>query len=110
MEKVVEFRDNADEVLHLLDTAIGRALFDIGVTAQGYTKDNTPVRTGNLRDSWAVQIHQNENYLLIGTDIEYGKYVENGSRTNKAQHMLQKAVSEHTDEYKRLAKEALDNA
>lgn len=107
MAVTVEFKDNAEEVLDKLETAVGQALFAMGAAAQGWTKDNTPVRTGELRDSWTVQIHEDESYLLLGTEKDYGKYVENGSPTNVPQHMLQKGTVEHKSDLEYIAKSKL---
>jgi hypothetical protein len=40
----------------------------------------------------------------------YGKYVELGSPTVKAHHMLQRAATEHTAEYKKLMEDNMKNA
>ena len=50
----IVFTDNLDEVLSALNSAIESGLVKIGAAAQGYAKDNTPVRTGTLRDSIGV--------------------------------------------------------
>ena len=43
----------------------------------------------------------------IGSNVEYAPYVEFGTRRNKAHHMIKKAATEHSDEYKAIAKAAL---
>ena len=42
--------------------------------------------------------------------IDYAIFVEEGSRNNKANHMLRKAATEHTEEYKKIMEDALKNA
>ena len=112
----IVFTNNLKEVLEALEGAKEKGLAKIGAAAQGYAKDLTPVRTGVLRDSIGVEVKPNEDSAYIGTLIEkfpkepYGKYVELGSVNNKAHHMLQRAASEHTDEYKRLMEESMKNA
>ena len=112
----IVFTDNLDEVLSAIDSAITAGLVEIGAKAQGYAKDNTPVRTGTLRDSIGVEVKPNEKAAYIGTMIDkfpeepYGKYVELGARGNSGVHMLQRAATEHTAEYKKLMEDSMKNA
>ena len=110
------FTDNLYEVLADVDSAITAGLVDIGATAQGYAKDLTPVRTGTLRDSIGVEVKKDEKAAYIGTMVErfpkkpYGQYVELGARGRPGVHMLQRAATEHTDEYKKLMEDSMKNA
>lgn len=110
------FTDNLDEVLSAVDSAITAGLVEIGATAQGYAKDLTPVRTGTLRDSIGVGVKKDEKAAYIGTMIDkfpdkpYGQYVELGARGRKGVHMLKRAATEHTDEYKRIMEDAMKHA
>ena len=112
----IVFTDNLQEVLKALDGALDTGLVKIGAAAQGYAKDNTPVRTGTLRDSIGVEVKKDEKAAYIGTMIDkfpdkpYGKYVELGARGRNGVHMLQRAASEHADEYKRIMEDAMKNA
>lgn len=115
-DKLIVFTDNLDEVLGALDGALAAGLAKIGAAAQGYAKDNTPVRTGTLRDSIGVEVKKKEKAAYIGTMVQkfpqkpYGKYVELGARGRPGVHMLQRAASEHADEYKRLMESSMKNA
>ena len=110
------FTDNLDEVLEAVDSAIAAGLVEIGAKAQGYAKDLTPVRTGILRDSIGVEVDKDEKAAYIGTMVDrfpkkpYGKYVELGARGRQGKHMLQRAATEHSDEYKRLMEDSMKNA
>ena len=112
----IVFTDNLDEVLSAIDSAVTAGLVEIGAKAQGYAKDNTPVRTGTLRDSIGVEVKPDEKAAYIGTMIDrfpdepYGKYVELGARGSAGVHMLQRAATKHTAEYKRLLEEIMKNA
>ena len=114
--KSIVFTDNLQEVLRSLDDAIETGLVKIGAAAQGYAKDNTPVRTGTLRDSIGVEVKSDEKAAYIGTMIDkfpdkpYGQYVELGARGREGKHMLQRAATEHADEYKRLMEDSMKNA
>lgn len=107
--------DNLQEVLRALNNATERGLAKVGVAAQGYAKDNTPVRTGTLRDSIGVEVKPEEKAVYIGTLIDkfpdepYGKYVELGARGRKPVHMLTRAATEHKAEYKEIMENALKN-
>ena len=112
----IVFTDNLDEVLAAVDSAITAGLVDIGATAQGYAKDLTPVRTGTLRDSIGVEVKKDEKAAYVGTMVDrfpekpYGQYVELGARGRPGVHMLQRAATEHTDEYKKLMEDSMKNA
>jgi HK97 gp10 family phage protein len=115
-ENSIVFTDNLQEVLRVLDGALETGLVKIGAAAQGYAKDNTPVRTGTLRDSIGVEVKKDEKAAYIGTmadrfpDNPYGKYVELGARGTKGVHMLQRAATEHSAEYKKLLEDSMKNA
>ena len=102
------YKDNTDEVLAALERAKKRGLEAIGLVAEGHAKKLTPVDTGRLRNS--ISHATDDEAAYIGTNVEYGPYVELGSPTIKAHHMLQKAATEHTDEYKRLMEDSMKNA
>ena len=102
------YKDNTDEVLSALEKAKNRGLEAIGLVAEGHAKKETPVDTGRLRNS--ISHATDDEAAYIGTNVEYGPYVELGSPTIKAHHMLQKAATEHTDEYKRLMEDSMKNA
>ena len=112
----IVFTDNLQEVLRTLDGAIETGLVKIGAAAQGYAKDNTPVRTGTLRGSIGVEVKPDEKAAYIGTMVDrfpkkpYGQYVELGARGRPGVHMLQRAATEHTDEYNRLMEDSMKNA
>ena len=115
-ENSIIFTDNLEEVLKAVDSAITAGLVEIGAKAQGYAKDLTPVRTGTLRDSIGVEVKKDEKAAYIGTMVErfpkkpYGQYVELGARGRPGVHMLQRAATEHSDEYKKLMEDSMKNA
>lgn len=102
------YKDNTDEVLVALEKAKKRGLEAIGLTAEGHAKKETPVDTGRLRNS--ISHATDDEAAYIGTNVEYATYVELGARGRKGKHMLQRAATEHTDEYKRIMEDALKNA
>lgn len=115
-ESSIVFTDNIEKVLPKIDNAITAGLVEIGAKVQGYAKDNTPVRTGTLRDSIGVEVKPDEKAAYIGTMIDrfpeqpYGKYVELGSMGRQGVHMLQRAATEHSSEYKEILEDKMKNA
>lgn len=109
--------DNTDEVLQAFRAAVGAGLNVIGMEAAGYTQDNTPVRTGNLANSVDWKVKEDEKAVYVGfskektaTDVKYAIFVEEGSRNNKAHHMLRRAATEHGSEYRQILEDAMKNS
>ena len=102
------YKDNTDEVISALERAKKRGLEAIGLSAEGHAKKITPVDTGRLRNSMAHAVDDDAAY--IGTNTSYAIFVELGARGRKGVHMLQRAASEHTDEYKKLMEDSMKNA
>lgn len=77
----LEITDNSEIVLDELSHAILRALEKCGLTAEGYAKLLCPVDTGNLRNSIThmVQLDDGGGVAYVGTNSEYGPYVELGT-------------------------------
>ena len=97
--------DNSGLVKAELRAAIGRALERIGSQAEGYAKDLCPVYTGNLRNS--ITHDSDGTAAYIGTNVEYGKYVELGTRRQAAQPYLKPAGTDHTGTYSNIVKDEL---
>lgn len=129
----VKFTDNSEEVLAAMQEAALRALEKCGLTAEGYAKKLCPVDTGNLRNSITHMVDEQEPAAIIGTNSEYGAYVELGTgiyakggggrptpwvykdakgnwhRTNgqKARPYLKPAVSNHARTYRNIIHDEL---
>ena len=104
----VDYKDNSQQILPALEKGKRNALTAIGATAETYAKQETPVDTGRLRNSISYAVDGESAY--IGTNVEYAPYLELGTSRAKAHHMLQKAATEHSAEYKRLAEDAIQSA
>ena len=102
------FTDNSDEVLERLKRAKERAGQVIGLVAETYAKDETPVDTGNLRNS--ITYDADDKEIVIGTNVEYAPPVELGHRNYVGKRMLYKAASQHNQEYQDILKASLENA
>lgn len=117
--------DNTDEILGELDDAINRALEAIGMQVENYAQKELEkpkehasapkgkdiirpnVDTGRLVNSITHQVSPQEQAVYVGTNVEYAPYVELGTQKTRAYPFLKPAVTEHIDELKSLAEDAL---
>lgn len=95
--------DNTDEVVSALSEAIEAALTEIGMTVETQAKALCPVGTpestgipgyigGTLRNSITFEIEDDEKAVYIGTNVEYGKYVELGTSKWDGKPFLRPAI------------------
>ena len=131
----IEIQDHSAEVSAEIKAALLRGLEKIGLVAEGYAKKLCPVDTGNLRNSITHMVDEQEPAAIIGTDSEYGAYVELGTgiyaeggggrptpwvyqdakgnwhytRGNKAHPFLKPALADHTQTYKNIFEDELKN-
>ena len=127
----IDLHDHSDEVLAALQEAAERALEKCGLVAEGYAKRLAPVDTGNLRNSITHKVDPEEPAVYIGTNSEYGAYVELGTGKyypggrptpwkyqdangnwhwtagNKAQPYLNPAVADHANQYRAIIEDEL---
>lgn len=76
----ITLEDHSDEVYKELEAACQRALEKCGLVAEGYAKKLCPVDTGNLRNSITHTVEDSgERAAYVGTNSEYGVYVECGT-------------------------------
>ena len=121
-----ELKSNRKEVLRGSEEAVERGLAAIGMRAVTYThrpkeRGGTPVDTGRLRNSiaWATASQggggtdapsgggADDRTVIIGTNVEYGETVEEGTSKRKPAHMLRNALTDGADEYARIMEAAL---
>lgn len=100
-------QDNTGQVADGIDSAIGTALEEIGLLAEGYAAEKCPVDTGNLRASITHEVDTAGNAVYIGTNVEYAPYVELGTSRQEAQPFLRPAASGHGAQYRRVLEKAL---
>ena len=134
----IKFTSNVNDILRQLEKGKRNALTAIGATAETHTKENITadklVDTGRLRNSITYATgdysgigtytdNNKKSYsdatarntpkddeVAIGTNVEYAPYLELGTKKITAHHYLKRAVTEHQDEYKKLAVEAIKTA
>lgn len=102
--------NNAEQVEAALDKAIAKALTMIGLKAEGNAKAICPVDTGRLRNSITNAIDTEANAVYIGTNVEYGPYVELGTSRRNPHPYLRPAAADHADEYRAILKGCLESA
>lgn len=131
----VEIHDNSKEVSAAIQAALLRGLEKCGLVAERYAKKLCPVDTGNLRNSITHVIDEEEPAAYIGTNSEYGPYVELGTgiyaeggggrptpwvyqdakgnwhytHGNKAQPFLRPAAADHANQYRKILEDELEN-
>ena len=101
----MKIESNKSEIIAEVDSKITVALEKIGLVAERYAKDNSPVDTGRLKNSITHQVSGLEVY--IGTNVDYAPYVELGARGRDPAHFLQNAIENHMSEYVDIIKEEL---
>ena len=96
----VKITDNHDKFIQALQQQLHAALEEVGKQATARAKETVPVDTGHLKNSIDYSV-SDDGELNVGTDVEYGKYVELGSFHNPAaSHFLRDAMQNHASEYK----------
>lgn len=70
-------------------------------------KNGKPPRTGKYSGTMGKI---EDNYVVIGSNVEYFPFIEEGARGRKARHTLRKAATDHKDEYKQLLTDSIKNA
>ena len=131
----VEIRNNSKAISAEIKAALLRGLEKCGLVGEGYAKKLCPVDTGNLRNSITHAVDEAEPAAYIGTNSEYGPYVELGTgiyaeggggrptpwvyqdakgnwhytHGNKAQPFLKPAVADHAAQYRQILEDELKN-
>ena len=70
-------------------------------------KNGKPPKTGEYRGTLG---EIEDNYVAIGSNVEYFPFIEEGARGREAHHTLRKAATDHKDEYKQLLTDSIKNA
>lgn len=51
-----------------------------------------------------------DEFVAIGSNVKYFPLIENGSSKRRAHHVLKRAATEHSDEYKEIVRDSMKNA
>ncbi|MCL1950441.1 MAG: HK97 gp10 family phage protein [Turicibacter sp.] len=74
----VEFKDNSAMVISQLEHALENFLIEACSEVEDATAKRTPVDTGQLKGSWAVQ-RVNKFEYYVGSPLEYAIWLEMGT-------------------------------
>lgn len=102
--------NNVEQIQSAMDKAIAKALVMIGQQAEDNAKEICPTRTGRLKNSITNAIDTEANAVFIGTNVEYGPYVELGTSSRNPHPYLKPAAADHADEYRAILKGCLESA
>lgn len=132
----ITLEDHSDEVLDAMESACAVALEMCGLVAEGYAKKlcNSPGKfgTGALRNSITHTVtNSGERAAYVGTNSEYGVYVECGTgiyypggrptpwvyqdgdgnwhmtHGQRAKPYIKPAVADHAEQYKKIIEQEL---
>ena len=96
--------DNTGIIAESIKNAIMKSLEEIGLKAEGDAKKLCPVDTGRLRNSITHRVEGGEKAVYIGTNVEYGKYVELGTSKRKEHPFLRPAAQRNGGVYHAIVK------
>jgi HK97 gp10 family phage protein len=97
------FKSNRKNVEKALSQAEKTVLLGIGEFVEGQAKLLAPVDTGNLRGSITYQVNEGNHSVQIGTNVEYGIFIEKSTSRMKGQPFLTPAAENNVKEIRALA-------
>lgn len=98
-----EFNEEMEDKIRAWLLAVG---MDASSTTQKIINDIPLVDTGRLKNSIYPVITQPHS-IDVGTNVEYAKYHELGTRSLPARHFLSKGTTMHAKEYSEMLEDAL---
>lgn len=109
----IRIEDHSREAIDAKNAAIVKFLTEAGLHLEGEAKEeleNAPRRvdTGNLKNSVANQVAPDEEAVYVGTNVEYGIYVHEGTVRMDPNRFLKNAFERNAGQLKDKLKEALD--
>ena len=103
----MEAENFADSIRDGINDAIVRALYRIGMEAEGYAKKLCHVVTGRLRNSITFDIQMGEKSVYIGTNVEYAQLEEEGTSRRPPHPYLRPAANDRLDEWSKIVEDEL---
>lgn len=117
----IDVKLNIKDFQNASKRVINLALKTIGQEAEKNAKAGCPVGSpestgipgyigGTLRGSITNQVLEDEQAVIIGTDVKYGKYVELGEHARHlvgGAHFLRNGIVDHIDQYQNILEQFL---
>lgn len=108
----IRINDHSAEYLKDVSNALDAALEAVGIHVEGEAKEeleNTPRRidTGNLRNSITHEVVDAERVVYVGTNVEYGIYVHEGTSKMAPNRFLKNAVDRNKEQITDYIKKSL---
>ena len=108
----IRINDHSAEYLKDVSNALDAALEAVGIHVEGEAKEeleNTPRRidTGNLRNSITYEVVDAERVVYVGTNVEYGIYVHEGTSKMAPNRFLKNAVDRNKEQITDYIKKSL---
>lgn len=101
-----ELRHRIPTILEALGLeAEGNAVTEIDKLVYDTPPSDSYVRTGRLRGSITHTV--DDDSAIIGTDVEYGVYVEMGTYKMASRPFLRNAIENYVDDYKNIVEAGL---
>lgn len=86
----MKYKDNQEGLDALKAYVLATGGRQIAEAILADAKAECPVKTGRLRDS--LRIVEDDDALFIGSDLDYVRYVEDGTSRMKGRHFLRRAL------------------
>lgn len=98
-----------DIFLGAMQEQLEAAFEECGLDAEYYAAKACPVDTGRLRASITHEVDGVGRgiQMVIGTNVEYAPYVENGTTRQTAQPFIKPSISEHISHYQSIIRSYL---
>lgn len=78
------------------------------ITAEGNAKRVTPVLTGTLRRSITHRVESTGSHGVIGTNVEYARYVHDGTSRMQARPFLRQGIESSQPQFDAFIEKAGD--
>lgn len=102
----MSIRSYRTQVLEAIKQAKIRGLESAALIVEGETITNTPVISGQLKNSWEHEV--DENTARVGSNVEYAPYVEYGTSRQTERRMLRDSINNNQDNIKSVIQSELN--
>lgn len=103
----VKFTDNSKQVKSEMNSRIVQALELIGLIWLQNVDPFVPVDTSNLLKSMTYKVDSHNKTVIVGTPVDYGGFVELGTRNMKAQPYLRPSILDYRADYENAVRSVL---